>query len=87
MHHARHDRPYTPAEFAVVLDRAKARAAQLRREAQAAFWADVATRLRRAGRRLGRAGGRLRGAWRTLTASPGTLFDRPVDRSCPHPIR
>lgn len=73
MHPTTTDRDYSPEQFAALLEQAKQRAAQLRREAQAAFWGGVSTRLRR--------------AWKRLVASPGAVFDRPVDPSWPHGLR
>ena len=70
---ARTDRFYTPEEFAAVLDQAKERAARLRREAQVAFWHDVAAWLGR--------------GWKRFMAGAVRALDRPVDRSWPQPIR
>jgi len=66
-------RPYTANELAAILDGAKARAEQARSDAQVAFWKDGSARLRR--------------AWNRFMASPGAVFDRPVDPSWPHATR
>ena len=73
MDSTRTDRTYTPEEFAAILDQAKERAAQLRSDAQAAFWKDVAAWLGR--------------AWKRFTARAVGALDQPVDRSWPQPIR
>ena len=73
MRSTRNDRKHTADEFAVLVDAARVSAVQARREALVAFWREVSARLRC--------------AWDRFLASPGAVFDRPVDPSWPHATR
>jgi hypothetical protein len=67
------DRNYTPEEFAVLMDAAKVRAVEARREALDAFWNSALAAVRT--------------AWRRAFHSAGALLDRPANPAWPRATR